>query len=88
MTINHMAARIAPPWKAPPGSFGADPDEVDGDHDAERRQQLGEEGERAFGPRDAPRAGSAAPVAVGASDHTPITARTSTTFSSMVSKER
>ena len=34
---------------------GADPDDVDADDDAERRQQLSEEGERSFRSRDPPR---------------------------------
>ena len=88
MTISHMAARMAPPWNAPPGSLAPDPDDMDADHDADRRQQLGEEGQRASG--IVARRGPAMPPQLpsAASDHTPMTASNSTTFSSRVSSAR
>ena len=68
---------------------GADPDDMDGDDDADRRQQLGEEGQRARR-RCVARRGPAMPPQLpsAASDHTPMTARNSTTFSSRVSSAR
>ena len=48
ITIIHIAARIAPPWKAPPG-VRADPEDLDADHEADGRQHPGEEDERGVG---------------------------------------
>ena len=68
--------------------IGADPEDVDADENPDRRQHLGEERQRRLGSFRASRAGAPPQYRSAASDHTPTTASTSTTFSSIVSNER
>jgi hypothetical protein len=41
-TSSHIAARIVAPWNLPPGSIRTDPEDVEADDDADRRQHARE----------------------------------------------